>query len=165
VAAAVWWGYPLYQAWRWEQELTSTDDFDNVRDTLYEMIHSNNRWAKEVLERRSAESDLIAYDPQHNTMLVIDAETHQPHRFFPTYSSHHSNLTARYMDARLVESHDEGSVFAATNQRDESVTLFVMADLRTFEVGPITVEEFEEWKSAGLWEAIKEQHGTPWRSF
>lgn len=146
--------YRMIRTYQWKEQLRTAETFDEMRETILLMMISDKNYAKATLADMAEKTDLVAYDRENNTMLLISSEDFQPHTFSPGYSSRRPYLTGKFGNAQLVESFPELSIFSAADENNGKVTLFVMSDKRVEFMAPMTPSEFEALQTEGLWQAV-----------
>jgi hypothetical protein len=162
LAFALWQARSASTARRWEHSLTTAKSFDDVRETIYDMVQSDTQAARDLLEKHSKDNPLAAYDPTHNVLMLIDSEAFLPHRFDPWgYTSERPDLVSQYQDVRIVENLPDAVIFAATIADTQRTSLFICGYKHRGVIHDLAPLETDDLIAKGVWKTYVRRHGDP----
>jgi len=154
--------YPQYQAQQWEEQLWTCTDSHEALMLVQKLMQADNRHADAVLTNYANELDTAVFAAEHRVMLFFDDQTGQPYSSTRWSADNMSpNITARFVNPRIVENRPEAVTIAATNEINGSTCLFFFTYKHNGHSCELSEDELAAFETNGYWNEYVVRNGDP----
>lgn len=154
--------YPRWQAQQWEEELWVTTDSMEEQQLVSKLLRAQNQHADAVLTKYAKKLDNVVFAEEHRVVLFFDEKTGQPYSTTRWSSDNKSpNITAKFVNPRIVENIPEAVTIAAANEVNGSTCLFLFTYKHNAHVCDLTADELKVFEASGYWNEYTNRHGDP----